>query len=161
MIMNVKAIPNPVIQGQFLSSECVTFGFFGVSTFVLDVLLVVAVSFGEIKSVVKLEVNALEPKLSSNVTFLVFCFVVDVADVADSVDIVAVAGEVESGRGPRSVVVEFSFSVMVVLFNSLILFISGKILIVAENFFIAFKRFVRIFLFFTFYIGCIFTVIIT
>ena len=107
------------------------------STFVSDVLLVVAVSFGEIKSVVKLEVNALEPKLSSNVTFFVFCFVVD---VADSVDIIAVAGEVKSGREPRSVVVEFSFSAMVVLFNSLILFISGKILIVAKELFVAFSQ---------------------
>ena len=137
MIMNVKAIPNPVIQGQFLSSECVTFRVFGVSTFVSDMLPVVAVSFGEIKSVVKLEVNALEPKVSSDVTFFVFCFV---ADVADIVDIVAVAGDVKSGSGPRSVMVEFSFSAMVVLFNSLILFISGKILIVAKELFVAFSQ---------------------
>ena len=87
-------------------------------------LIAFSVGFEIVKFV---DFNEIEPKASSDVEFFVSCFVVDVDDIDDAVDIVDVVEVVIA-------IVEFSLSVVLVFFKSPILFISGKIFIVAKNF---------------------------
>ena len=127
--MNPKAIPNHVIQGQFLSSECFT-AFFSCISPVISVITVVfpvcSVSFDPIAFSVRFETvklvdfNEIEPKASSDVEFVISSFVVAVDDIVDDVDVVEVV----------KTIVEFS--AVVVFFRSIILFMSGKMFIVAK-----------------------------
>ena len=128
--MNPKAIPNHVIQGQFLSSECFTAFFSWISpviTVITVVFPVCSVSFGLIVFSVRFEIvklvdfNEIEPKASSDVEFVISSFVVVDDDIVDDVDAVEVF----------MAIVEFS--VVVVFFKSIILFMSGKMFIVAKQ----------------------------
>ena len=129
MTIKQNAIANHVIQGQFFSSEYCTFLFSGISSMISDILPAFAVSFGVIEFSVRFEIvklvdfNEIEPKSAPEVVFFVSSFVVDVVDI---VDVVIVAVD------DTDVVVSLLASVF--FFNSLILFISGSILIVAKNF---------------------------